>query len=338
MAAFPIPGKNRYRLIFILERCRKLLAKGTKDAHGVVPTGMIPEPTLEETEALLQKLAGPGATITDPIWMANFFINSRMVSNFRKGRIFLVGDAAHIHSPVGGQGMNTGLQDAFNLAWKLALVHHREANEALLDTYNLERRSFGKKLLKGTEFASKMVSLSNPLAIALRNHMLSWLLKFPAIESRIINNISQLAIRYPKSFISKESRGFRAGPKAGTRAPNIALHSKNEQTDLFALWRRSTSHHLLLFSGPEASMESVAELAGIAKRLTGQYKVFPVLISTNQIRADVPTYTDPSNIAHTIYGARGPCAYIIRPDGYIGYRQWHIDESKLEGYFRGVVS
>ena len=106
------------------------------------PSGMgpRPEPTLPEVEALVDRRGPDELTLSDPIWMAAFGINERKVANYRSGRIFLAGDAAHVHSPAGGQGMNTGMQDAFNLAWKLALiVREIAASDALLDSYSAEK-------------------------------------------------------------------------------------------------------------------------------------------------------------------------------------------------------
>jgi 2-polyprenyl-6-methoxyphenol hydroxylase-like FAD-dependent oxidoreductase len=200
VAAIPLPEKDRYRLVFQLPRCRNLVHDSL--AHGQIDPSIAPNPTVEEIEALLQRSAGPSVRVSDPIWMANFQINSRMTQSFRKGRVFLAGDAAHIHSPVGAQGMNTGLQDAFNLAWKLAYVHQGWAKESLLDTYDLERRAVGKTLLKATERASQMVAMHNPLAVALRNAIFSGLTRIPAVRHAIARAISQTTFHYPASAIS----------------------------------------------------------------------------------------------------------------------------------------
>src|SRR5262249_11317175 len=123
-----------------------------------------PAPTLEQVQAIINRRGPIGLTAFDPIWLTPFRINSRKVSCYRWGRVFLAGDAAHVHSPAGGQGMNTGMQDAFNLAWKLALVVRGTCDEPLLDSYSPERSKVGDAVLKATERLTRVGTLRNPLA------------------------------------------------------------------------------------------------------------------------------------------------------------------------------
>ncbi len=97
------------------------------------------DPTLQEVQAIIDRRGPSGLKAFDPIWLAGFRINGRKVASYRHGRVFLAGDAAHVHSPAGGQGMNTGMQDAFNLAWKLAMVVQETCDERLLESYSPER-------------------------------------------------------------------------------------------------------------------------------------------------------------------------------------------------------
>jgi FAD binding domain len=110
-----------------------------------------------------------GVSLFDPIWLSGFRINSRKVASYRSGRVFLSGDAAHVHSPAGGEGMNTGMQDAFNLAWKLALAINGTCGEALLNTYSPERSGVGDEVLKNTARLTAIGTLRNPIAEELRN-------------------------------------------------------------------------------------------------------------------------------------------------------------------------
>ncbi len=131
LAFFPI-DRDRFRVIF---------DSGEASEHGPPPT-----PTLADAQAKVDERGPGGLTLADPVWLANFRINERKVSDYRKGRVMLAGDAAHVHSPAGGQGMNTGMQDAFNLAWKLALIERGAGQaEPLLQSYSIERSAVGDR-------------------------------------------------------------------------------------------------------------------------------------------------------------------------------------------------
>lgn len=201
LVAVPLPEENRYRVIFQTE------------------------PTIEEAERLLKAYAGKDVSVSNPRWITNFTINSRITEKYFSKRIFLAGDAAHIHSPAGGQGMNTGFVDVYNLAWKIALVHQKRAKVDLLETYDTERRGFGKKLLKATETASNMAMLKNPLLVGVRNFVFSSLTKMDAVKKKMTEIISQIGIRYKPSMI--------VGPEGGSRAPN----TKTESGDLYTFVR-----------------------------------------------------------------------------------------------------
>lgn len=328
LAAIPLPEQDRYRLIFQLLRCRNLLKKSKNLPYGQVSTELIKKPNLQEIESLLQEYAGQEIYLTDPIWMANFHINSRMTNTYQKERVFLAGDAAHIHSPLGAQGMNTGLQDAFNLAWKLALVHKNKASLELLKSYNLERHMVGKAILKTTEYASYMATLHNPIAIWLRNCILVFLSRFSFLKKTLAKIISQTAICYPKSCIVV-NKGFFKGPKAGLRAPNAPVLFDGKSSDLYSIWRGSTAFQILLFNGPKN-----APIQPLRYSLSEGINVILITHGSDLLNG----YVDSTGEAHQIYGAKNPCIYIIRPDGYIGYRSRRINESDIEAYFRPIFN
>src|SRR5262249_11812484 len=150
--------------------------------------------------------------IKDAYWLACFRINERKVKDYRRGRVFLCGDAAHIHSPAGGQGMNTGMQDAFNLAWKLSLVIAGNAKPSLLDSYSPERSRVGDAVLRNAGRLTEAAMLRNPLAQGLRNTVLKFALGFPQIQHIFADRLAELDIGYPDSPLSK-------GSKAGERWP-----------------------------------------------------------------------------------------------------------------------
>ena len=227
VAAFPLPQAKRYRLIFQLKRLRGVY-QIKEHPSGILEPSAFDPPNLEEIHALLFECIKQPFKISDPRWIANFHINSHLSNVYRKNNIFLAGDAAHIHSPVGGQGMNTGIQDAFNLAWKIAYVHLHKVDKALLDTYELERRALGKQLLRATEKASQLISLHTPFLISLRNYLLSNMLSFEWVQKKIVTAISELNIGYPR-----------------LRVPNYTIIQEGKERDYFSISEKSTQYHLL---------------------------------------------------------------------------------------------
>jgi 2-polyprenyl-6-methoxyphenol hydroxylase-like FAD-dependent oxidoreductase len=202
---FPIPG----------DRVRVLGTIGKTD-----PAHPRPDPTLADTQAMLDRRAGAGMRVTDPVWLTTFRINERKVSEYRHGRVFLMGDAAHIHSPAGGQGMNTGMQDAINLAWKLAMVVHNQASEVLLDSYSPERTAVGKMVLRNATRLTEMATLQNPVAQAARNLAMRFLFGFHAVRDKIVTTMSEIEIAYADSPLSSGSHaGDRFAPQHYNGAP-----------------------------------------------------------------------------------------------------------------------
>lgn len=185
------------------------------------------EPTIQEFQRALDEWGPPGAKAHDAIWMSRFKVSQRQVSAYRKGRVLLAGDAAHIHSPIGGQGMNTGIQDVVNLAWKLALELQGHAAPALLDSYDAERRLVGQRLLRATEFATSAVMSENRLVESVRNTIAHVLLSFGFVRERMQQAISQTGVNYRNSPIVREAAPHDPEPKAGDRAPEMPSGSKH---------------------------------------------------------------------------------------------------------------
>jgi 2-polyprenyl-6-methoxyphenol hydroxylase-like FAD-dependent oxidoreductase len=205
LAIFPIaPG--RYRVIADV-------GDALDDTHR-------PDPTIEEVQAVLDRRGPGGLTVSSPIWLASFRINERKVADYRAGRVFLAGDAAHIHSPAGGQGMNTGMQDACNLAWKLALVHRGLAAPGpLLDSYSIERSAVGRKVLKDAGRLTTLAILKGCVLQEVRNVVMSLLFGLAPVRKAMANTLAELSIGYPASPLTVPGRHGHAGPAPGERAP-----------------------------------------------------------------------------------------------------------------------
>jgi 2-polyprenyl-6-methoxyphenol hydroxylase-like FAD-dependent oxidoreductase len=204
LAFFPIT-EGRWRVIADLGP-----AQG--DAH-------CPDPTLQEVQALITLRGTDGIVIKDAYWLAAFRINERKVSQYGRGRAFLAGDAAHIHSPAGGQGMNTGMQDAFNLAWKLSLVIGGVCKPTLLDSYSVERSAVGDMVLRNASRLTDAAIVRNPIIQGLRNTVVKFTLGFPQLGHRVANLLAELDIGYPKSPLTVAGAHHPSARKAGERWP-----------------------------------------------------------------------------------------------------------------------
>ena len=180
-----------------------------------------PTPTLEEAQAIIDRRGPPGLKAFDAIWLAGFRVNGRKVSQYRWGRVFLAGDAAHIHSPAGGQGMNTGMQDAFNLAWKLALVVRGICCEELLDSYSPERSHVDDEVLKSAGRLTAVGTMRNPVAQAVRNLVGHVMFGLSSVQHAFAESMTEVTIGYPESPLNGPSQGG-AGPRPGERVAPVA--------------------------------------------------------------------------------------------------------------------
>jgi 2-polyprenyl-6-methoxyphenol hydroxylase-like FAD-dependent oxidoreductase len=163
---------------------------------------------------VLDRAMGRQVGIQEIGWTSRFHCDERQVEQYRHGRIFFAGDAAHVHSPVGGQGMNTGIQDAINLAWKLDAVLGGAA-ERLLDTYHQERHPVGRRALRTSGAMMRSITLGGRLSRAIRDHLGTWLLRWPVVTRFMAGSLSGTSLRYPRT------RGQHR--LVGTRATTIAL-------------------------------------------------------------------------------------------------------------------
>src|SRR5687768_17691066 len=209
---FPMHGKDRWRVIGILPP----QLRGRDDL------------AFDELAPAIVRETGANLSFRKCDWISTYRIHHRAAEKFRDRRCFLLGDAAHIHSPVGAQGMNTGLQDAYNLGWKLALVVKGKANEALLATYEDERIPVARRLLNTTDRVFKLIVADNWLAGLFRTKILARIAAFAmsrkAIQDVAFRTISQTGINYRKSPLSKSLQALpAAAPQAGDRFPWLQL-------------------------------------------------------------------------------------------------------------------
>ena len=304
---FPMRGADRWRVI------------------GLLPPAFTnrDDLTFEELEPTLRAIGGPGLRFQGCHWFSTYRIHHRCVERFRDGRCFLLGDAAHVHSPMGGQGMNTGLQDAYNLAWKLALVIAGRAEPSLLDSYDAERRPFAEALLKSTDRAFGYVVSESRIAGFLRTRVaprvLATVMRFDAVRRRAFRTISQTGIAYPDSPLSRTLDGVgRKAPRAGDRFPwlQLAMTAEGPCVDLFE--RLDDTRFTLLTIGQASP---TVESLGLGTRL--QIESVPVDARNTGTLAKA--------------GIRGPAWYLIRPDGHVAIAGARFDAAALQTWMAATT-
>ncbi len=320
LACFPI-GKNRYRLVM------------------TAPLHKEGNPTLEDIIEGFNRRSGEKGILSDPIWLSQFYLHHRQIQHYRKERVFFAGDAAHVHSPIGGQGLNTGIQDGYNLIWKLALVHKNLARKELLDTYHIERYPVGQGVIKKTDMMTKMLLLKNPCLIALRNFLLSKVMSISAIRKKVTTEMAELDISYAGSPIVT-SLGSTPHLKAGRFLFDFNLHNISKKRDV-ALHEivQGTEHHLLLFAGLTSS--NATNLVEIAKIISDKYPkmIVPHLIlcqEKNNLDCQTQIWLDEKQMVHEKYNIEQPTALLLRPDKYIGLTQSPVNKEELINYLETI--
>ncbi|CAA9473050.1 MAG: hypothetical protein AVDCRST_MAG58-4068 [uncultured Rubrobacteraceae bacterium] len=345
---FPLPGTSQWRIFAVLE------------------DETVPPLSLELFQRLLSERTGDVETpLSNPTWMSDFTINRRMVDRYRVERAFLAGDAAHVHSPFGAQGMNTGIQDACNLGWKLALVVQGEASERLLDTYEEERLPVARRVLAQTDTNTRVLLSDNPVMRFLRERVLT----LDRVQAYAARRSSQLFINYRSSSLSPSHGGtriaksmsmpipwarasgtaglkdllrFRGGPRAGDRAPDgpSIRAASREKTSLFREFR-VPGFSLLLFDGMDHTETGYANLLEVARRVEGlpgnpikTHLIVGADSAPEGLDREGSVLLDGSGSLHELYGASAESLYLVRPDGYVGFRGRPAEVEPLIEYLR----
>ncbi|KAI1651928.1 FAD binding domain-containing protein [Daldinia loculata] len=281
------------------------------------------EPTLEDFQEMLNQLHPDAGELYDPTWISQFHLHHRGVNSYRDGRLFVAGDAAHIHSPAGAQGMNTGIQDSINLGWKLAKVIRGKRPNSFLDSYDRERRPIGQHLLETSDKMFTWGCSSNPFFISFRNILFSWVLPwFVSSRNRranIFKFISEFGINYRDSSVVGTASGYSGLVLGGDRAPDKIIKSAGKERQFLELITPDT-HHLVLLSG--VGDDAITEQAileaqsGFTNKNSDEAKVHLILDEAAEGASD-SGHIDVGNHLHGQFGCSKPSYVYIRPDGYI---------------------
>ncbi|MFM0341413.1 FAD-dependent monooxygenase [Paraburkholderia fungorum] len=210
------------------------------------------EPTLDDLARMVNKVLGTDFNMHDPLWLSRFSNETRLADHYRNGRIFLAGDATHVHLPAGGQGMNVGLQDAFNLGWKLAAVVKGEADESLLDSYEAERRPIGQQLHDNTLTQNVLMTAFTPGGLGLRK-MVSDCMAFPEVNEKIAAQISGFSLGYEDEGAMRAYSDAPCSTGFGIRAPDRKVR-RADGSEVFVHELLSSGHWVHLSFGPGATV------------------------------------------------------------------------------------
>ena len=331
LVCVPLKGRNRYRIATLAPQ-RWQEAVGS----GVVPAGFWQEyepPTLADVQAAIDDLGPAGTTASNLRWSSIFRIKHGIVDRYRVGRVFVAGDAAHLHPPAGGQGMNTGIQDAWNLGWKLALAVRGQASPGLLDSYEAERRPAGKMIV------DRAVAIAFTDEMDMADEKAQFLLEM------------QMTMNYAGSPLVGEApsgEAFPAGPEPGHRAPDVQglrRFGVAHPLRLFDL-TRGTRSTLLLHADAGASEEQLLDLeklvTGVRQQSRGEVDAYLVADPDARLPllVDLPVVRDAERAFAAAYGVAGAgtAAYLVRPDGHVGFRTRPVTEAALLDHLAGVFA
>lgn len=277
------------------------------------PAGDEP-PTLAEIQSHLDACGPPGIVARDATWLSAFRINERLAASYRRGRVLLAGDAAHIHSPAGGQGMNTGIQDALNLGWKLgAILSGRGDSEALLGSYEEERRPVAREVVANAARTMHIGMVAHGHATRLvRDTLLSIASRVPGVRRKIQVAMSETAIAYEAGPLHEAVHRI-----SGDASPTVGNRAREVDRDGWSLWSLfSVTHHSLLVLGPPGACP---DLRAAAHRFGSAVEVIEMGMDADVLER---------------YGFVEPGWVLVRPDQFIAARGAEGDVGVFDAYAR----
>lgn len=341
LAIFPMP-EGRHR-IYILQTLEYQLNR---------------DPEFSDIVEAVERIAPGICKLSDPDWMAEFHCHHRKVKHYRKkeGRVFIGGDAAHIHSPETGLGLNTGVQDSFNLAWKIASVHQGRSPESLLDTYDLERSFVGEQVVKLSDTTHKMTAQFGLMGNLTRSAM--WRIfsnhlktNFETFEAGLGLRIQYKGNDYVINHGKVDKFRLKTLPEAiaGVRSLEAKLlppQATPDQKEYVRLYDRINPlrHTLMVMTGPDNSEQTVSYIRELIEFTEPVRDQLDILIITGMQTDEgfeefsPNVFLDPTHHFHHHYGAETGAVFVIRPDSYIGLSSRPIDSKRPIKYLKQLFT
>jgi 4,5-epoxidase len=303
--------------------------------------------SLEEGLARLQELyadysGDSAARLSDPTWLSVFRIHRRMASTFRNGRALLAGDAAHLTSPLGGQGVNTGLNDAFNLGWKLALVIEGRAGESLIDTYEAERRRAVERIDRATAAWTSVLFGDSVGARFVRRWIVLPAMRWPFVQEWVLTRRGALQSSYRGGPLAPDAKPgllgqvSQRGPRPGDGAPDVDCVRRSDSEATTIGGEIGPNWGLIVFGPMSEAARACQEAA--RERLGDDLVVLRVVPAGADEDIDAERLVDDAG-GHVsrAYRARPGSAILVRPDGHVAWRSASADRRGLEAWLNGVL-
>ncbi|WP_164674923.1 FAD-dependent monooxygenase [Anditalea andensis] len=280
----------------------------------------------EDVQSILNSNPYIKAALQQLGWSSKFKIHSRLADKFQKDNIFLAGDAAHVHSPVGAQGMNTGIQDAYNLAWKLSLVLSQKAKKELLNTYHEERYPIARRLYYSTDIFFQWLTKKNKMMDFFRMNIFPYvfrILSIRLIRKKVFRMASQISVNYRGSSLSMATFHPFFLLKAGDRARWAHIYYRGKTIGIFELF--DERYFTLIITSPDDKLLQVKLLLHNLQKLP----TLPVKVHYLQAK--------PNRELYKKYGIINSAMILVRPDGHISFSHHALDIKKLEAYLMGML-
>lgn len=324
------------------------------DLHDVSEHDPSAGPGFDRIQALVSERTGGRGTLRDPVWITEYRVHYRLTPHYRHGRTFLAGDAAHVHSPIGARGMNCGIQDAQNLAWKLAMVIEGKAPHALLHTYEAERRPAAAANLAWTRASAMPLVGYKHFTPGERAGFIDRLKSSISAGEAIDRYLQMLEVdtTYPGSLVCRTQvrdrqrhAAFLAGPRPGRLAECEGRVLADGASMRLADLLRGPRFTLLAFAGSAPETRDVAGMSALieafGERFSGLVEALLVVPGHGAAAGEsggVRVIGDPGGAMHQSYGAVEPGLYLVRPDGYVAFRNQPPTLVALRDFMDGAFS